>query len=91
MQKVKSPSLDLMRILDRLIYNHKKDEDQQPFERLALLDNIPKKETSFVGYASQFCYITKEQAKELWEEIENLKQEQLMDKRGYRADKVLVV
>lgn len=75
-------------MIDRMVYNHRNDEDSSFCDRLALLENIPRKEKKFVSYVAEFCHISEEKSKELWDEMENLEQELLMDKRSYRTDKV---
>lgn len=75
-------------MIDRLVYNHRNDENQDIFKRLASTENIPRKEKSFVGHISTICHITQEIAQELWYEFSNLEQELLMDKRNYRTDRV---
>lgn len=75
-------------MIDRIVYNHRNDENQDVFNRLAKSENIPRKEKSFIQHIAAYCHTTGEQAKELWDEMQNLEQELLMDKRNYRTDRV---
>ena len=76
-------------MIDRIIYNHRNDENQDVFKRLASTENIPRKEKSFIGHISGFCHTTEEVAQELWDEFSNLEQELLYEKRNYRTNRVL--
>ena len=75
-------------MIDRIIYNHKNDENQDAFKKLASTENIPRKEKSFVAHIAAFCHIPENQAQELWDELSSLEYELLMDKRNHRTDKV---
>ena len=78
----------MLRILDRMIYEHREDENKAVYERLRTLASIPRKEKPFITHVSGFCRISEEEAGKIWNEIAEWEKEILKEKRAYRKDRV---
>lgn len=78
----------MLRILDRMIYEHREDENKAVYERLRTLASIPRKEKPFITHVSGFCHISEEEAGKIWNEIAEWEKEILKEKRAYRKDRV---
>lgn len=83
-----SSALDALRIMDRLVYEHRESEDKERYEHLCELESIPRKESGFVDYVGSFCHLSPEDAKKLWEEYSRWEREVVKAKRAYRHNRV---
>ena len=86
-----SKALDMFRILDRMVYEHRSDENKAVYERLRTLASIPRKEKPFITHVSGYCHISEEEAGKIWNEISGWEKEILKEKRAYRKDRVFDV
>lgn len=78
----------MLRILDRMVFEHRSDEKKAVYERLRTLASIPRKEKPFITHVSGYCHISEEEAGKLWNEIGEWEKEILKEKRAYRKDRV---
>ena len=67
-----------------MIYENK-DKDLQPvYETLSKLDTIPTKEKGFITYISQFCHVSEDIAKRLYNIMQYWKKRQVQESRDHR-------
>ena len=67
-----------------MIYENKDKELQPVYETLSKLDTVPTKEKGFVNYISQFCHVSEDVAKRLYNIMQFWKKRQLQETRDNR-------
>ena len=80
-----------MRIIDRMAFENRDEELKPVFDQLCKLDTVPTKEAGFVKNISEFCHISTETAKKLFDEMQQWKRKQILACRNYRHDRVRFV
>ena len=77
--------------IDRMAFENKDEELKPVFDQLCKLDTVPTKEAGFVKNISEFCHISTETAKKLFDEMQQWKRKQILACRNYRHDRVRFV
>ena len=67
-----------------MIYENKDKELQPVYETLGKLDTIPTKEKGFITYISQFCHVSEDIAKRLYNIMQYWKKRQVQESRDHR-------
>ena len=67
-----------------MIYENKDKELQPVYETLSKLDTVPTKEKGFINYISQFCHVSEDIAKRLYNIMQFWKKRQLQETRDNR-------
>ena len=72
-QKIFNPNISNLLLIDRAAFENKDSELAPIFDKLVLVDCVPRKKDGFVNYTSALCKVEKEIAERAWDVLEKTK------------------
>lgn len=73
MQKIHNANISNLLLVDRTAFENKEEELAPIFEKLVLVDCIPRKKDSFINYTAALCKVERNVAEKAWNTLEKTK------------------